>query len=185
MFQYRQYLRCAYKTRNPPRVGCVAVVSPDHQLGQGRADQGRPAQPSPVWASAPVFRSVSFCRASPAQPGPAQPSPAQPRVPCSAAPAAAARAGGEMLAGDVDAGHLTVTFITLCSALASRSRHSYRQPQHALPIYLYNLFYYLSMLYLFYINSFNSVLKCFFNGQTRTSKRKSSKLFPLSCSCVT
>lgn len=41
------------------------------------------------------------------------------------------------------------------------------------------------MLYLFYINSFNSVLKCFFNGQTRTSKRKSSKLFPLSCSCVT
>ena len=166
------------------------MVSPDHQLGQGRADQGRPAQPSPaqcgpVWASAPVFRSVSFCRASPAQPSPAQPSPAQPRVPCSAAPAAAARAGGEMLAGDVDAGHLTVTFITLCSALASRSRHySYRQPQHALPIYLYNLFYYLSMLYLFYINSFNSVLKCFFNGQTRTSKRKSSKLFPLSCTRV-
>ena len=142
------------------------MVSPDHQLGQGRADQGRPAQPSPAQPSpaqcGPVLQFSGQCpSAGRRQPSPAQPSPAQPRVPCSAAPAAAARAGGEMLAGDVDAGHLTVTFIPLCSALASRSRHSYRQPQHALPIYLYNLFYYLSMLYLFYINSFNSVLKCF------------------------
>ena len=137
------------------------MVSPDHQLGQGRADQGRPAQPSVGQCSSFPVSVLLQGVASPARPSPAQPGPAQPRVPCSAAPAAAARAGGEMLAGDVDAGHLTVTFIPLCSALASRSRHSYRQPQHALPIYLYNLFYYLSMLYLFYINSFNSVLKCF------------------------
>ena len=114
-------------------VWCVAVVSPDHQLGQGwpgppSPAQPSPAQPSPAQPSAPVFRSVSFCRASPARPSQAQPSPAQPRVPCSAAPAPA-RAGGEMLGGDVDAGHqctghLTVTFIPLCSALASHSAHT-------------------------------------------------------------
>ena len=56
-------------------VWCVAVVSPDHQLGQGWPGPPSPAQPSPAQPSAPVFRSVSFCRASPARPSQAQPSP--------------------------------------------------------------------------------------------------------------
>ena len=142
-------------------VWCVAVVSPDHQLGQGWPGPPSPAQPSPAQPS-PVLQFSGQCpSAGRRQPGPAKPSPAQPRVPCSAAPPPA-RAGGEMLGGDVDAGHqctghLTVTFIPLCSALASHSAHTLianLNTHYLYVLYLYNLFYYLSIsiLYLFLVS---------------------------------
>ena len=94
-------------------VWCVAVVSPDHQLGQGWPGPPSPAQPSPAQCSSFPVSVLLQGVASPAQP-----SPAQPRVPCSAAPAPA-RAGGEMLGGDVDAGHQCTGHLTV-----SLSSHS-------------------------------------------------------------
>ena len=60
-------------------VWCVAVVSPDHQLGQGWPGPPSPAQPSPAQPS-PVLQFSGQCpSAGRRQPGPAKPSPA----PCS------------------------------------------------------------------------------------------------------
>ena len=123
-------------------VWCVAVVSPDHQLGQGWPGPPSPAQPSlaqpsPAQPSAPVFRSVSFCRASPAQPCPAQPSPVF-RV---------ARPRHQLGRGDAGwrcgrwspvhwSPHCHFHPTLLCFSIPLWS-HSYRQPQHALTIYLH------------------------------------------------